>query len=219
MEKVFLAKTAAGADVYVGEETYEHMKAHPDVSIDHIKEAIEKSDYSGPFKMENADLGRTIGKDNCVEIAPGDNVEELYRLRRDGATPFVDKEPADTSKIVVGMALDDDGKHTMFTAFYGQLAPKEPWDKTLRPEEKAESEKFWSTHALAKDSAGNWKKGIDWERSQLEASKESALQKTKSAKSLDEIFDIARTESKDDGTTDKGKHKTKENNPGGDGPG
>ena len=43
-DKVYLATTKTGRDIYIGDETLEHMKAHSDVSMDHIKEAIEKND-------------------------------------------------------------------------------------------------------------------------------------------------------------------------------
>jgi len=33
MDKVFLARTAAGTDVFIGKDTYDHMQAHPDVSV------------------------------------------------------------------------------------------------------------------------------------------------------------------------------------------
>ncbi len=163
--KVLLGTTALGQNIYIGQETYEHMQAHPDVSTEHIIEAISKiKDYNGQFRIGSVDLGRTIGKDTCIEVS----VEEaimVYRKGREGLTPVVfNQEPADTNLITIGMCHDDDGKDTFFTAFYGQLAPKEPWDKNLSPEQMTESEEFWNgkegkRHALiVTDDA------IDWER-------------------------------------------------------
>lgn len=161
-KKEWLARTSDNKDIYIDSKTLEHMEAHPDVNIAHIREAIGNiSIGEKPFLMNSIDMGRTIGKDNCVEISPDTKVENLYRKGRDGMTPIaMDKEPSDTNLLTVGMALDDDGKLTMFTSFYGQLAPKEPWDERLSPEEKAESEQFWKTHALVVPD-----EAIDWERS------------------------------------------------------
>ena len=114
--------------------------------------------------MCQINLGRTVGKDNCVEVQPGDNPKMMYRRDREGQTPvLVYGKAADTSLINIGICLDDDGKHTMFTSFYGQLAPKEPWDKSLKPEEVQESQEFWSKHALVVTRFD-----VDWERTGLE---------------------------------------------------
>jgi hypothetical protein len=65
-----------------------------------------------------------------------------------------------TSLITIGICLDDDGVHTLFTAFYGKLAPREPWDPSLPDQDRAESEEFWKTHAIVATPDE-----IDWERS------------------------------------------------------
>lgn len=160
-----LARTANGKDIYSSYETAAHMRVHAEVDLRNILEAIKKiDDYEGPKQMCQIDLGRTIGKDNCVEVQPGDNPKMMYRREREGQTPvLVYGKAADTSLINIGICLDDDGKHTMFTSFYGQLAPKEPWDKSLKPEEIQESREFWSKHALVVT-----RYDIDWERTDLE---------------------------------------------------
>ncbi len=149
MIKKLLAVAKSGLSVYVGEETLKHMEAHSDVQIAHVKEAISKLEYNAPFWIGAVDLGRSVGKDHCVEITDADDVRMEVRPNRDGATPIVyGRSAADTSLVVIGICHDDDGLETLFTAFYGQLAPKEPWDPHLKDEERAESERFWSTHAL-----------------------------------------------------------------------
>ena len=165
-EKVFLATTASGVDVYIEKETYDHMQAHPDVDLEVVKEAINKIDdltADTPFRMASTDMDRYIGEDNCIQIQPSFHVQDLYRKNRDGKTPVVvdvwEDKTQHTTLVTTGICLDE-GKHTMFTAFYGQLAPKEPWDSSLSPDAKAESEAFWSTHALAVAPDA-----IDWERS------------------------------------------------------
>jgi hypothetical protein len=41
----------------------------------------------------------------------------------------------------------------LYTAFGGPLTPKEPGDATLSGEERQESFKFWSQHALSANGA------------------------------------------------------------------
>lgn len=148
--KTFIAKTSNGIEVYMCESTYNHMMAHPDVKMGDIKEGISKMSYKAPFQIKAVDLGRICGKDACIEIPAGMKPEMRTRKGRQGKTPvFISGvEAADTSLITVGICKDDDGKDTVFTAFYGQLAPKEPWDQRLSDSERSESEKFWTSHAL-----------------------------------------------------------------------
>ncbi len=149
MAKKLLAVSATGAPVYVGEDTINHMTAHSDVKMSDVAEAIKKLSYQAPFFIGPVDLQRVIGANSCVEVTAQDEVKMLRRKNRDGETPIVFNRQAEpTTQIVVGVCTDDDGLETLFTAFYGQLAPKEPWDPRLKDEEREESEAFWRTHAL-----------------------------------------------------------------------
>ena len=148
--KTFIAKTSNNVDIYMCESTYEHMLAHPDVRMSDIKEAIMKTVYKAPFQIKAVDLGRICGKDACIEIPAGMKPEMRIRKGRQGKTPvFISGvEAEDTTLLTIGICTDDDGKNTVFTAFYGQLAPKEPWDQRLSDSERSESEEFWTSHAL-----------------------------------------------------------------------
>lgn len=149
MTKTYLATTATGVEVYIGEDTLKHLEAHSDVKLEDVAEAIKAFDYVSPFRIGMVDLGRVVGKNNCVEVSDGDKVLHLHRKGRQGTTPIVfSKEAADTSIVTVGVCKDDDGKDTLFTSYYGVLAPKEPWDRHLKDEERPEAEEFWSTHAI-----------------------------------------------------------------------
>lgn len=162
-DKVYLATTKTGRDIYIGDETLEHMKAHSDVSMDHIKEAIEKNDtYKSSFEFGSIDMGRIVGKDNCIEVKENDpEVHQLYRNGRKGTTPVTfSKEPKDTSVMTVGICLDNDDKHTLFTAFYGKSAPKEVWDPRLSNADRPAAAEFWKTHVIVVKP-----EDIDWERS------------------------------------------------------
>jgi hypothetical protein len=148
--KKFIGTTKNGVEVYMCESTYEHMLAHPDVRMSDVKEAIMKMAYKAPFQMAQVDLGRICGKDSCVEIPAGMKPEMRTRKGRQGKTPvfLTGVKAADTSLLTIGICTDDDGKDTVFTAFYGQLAPKEPWDPRLSDSERSEAESFWASHAL-----------------------------------------------------------------------
>lgn len=161
MDKKMIAVTANGLEVYAEQDLYEkHMAAHADVKLSDIAEAIKKIDYNGQFGMLTIDLEREIGVDSCVEVTESDAVRHLYRKDRKGKTPcLLNRKGNPTSCITIGICKDDDGLNTLFTAFYGKLAPKEPWDCSTETE-KAESENFWKTHALCVDSDA-----IDWEMS------------------------------------------------------
>ena len=143
-----IGKTENGFDVYVIIDN-EHMKAHSDATNNLIAEAIRKVTYTPPFWMNSIDMERTIGKDSCVEVTSEDDVRWICRPGREIKSPVVfNKEPKNTSMFTVGLCTDDDGLVTVFTAFAGLKAPKEPNDPHLKDCERAESEEFWRTHAL-----------------------------------------------------------------------
>ena len=161
MSKRFLGNTANGVKVYAINKD-EHMEAHSYVTDEMLKEAIQKVNYESTFWMDTIDLGRVIGTDNCVVVSDKDNVKMLYRKGRAGKTPIVyDKAAEETSLLTIGICTDnEDGLVTVFTAFTGIKAPKEPWDPSLKSDEaKAESEAFWDSHALVYDESA-----IDSER-------------------------------------------------------
>lgn len=149
--KKIISKSKNNLEIYIGEETIAHMKAHSDVSLKHIQEAINSVTLSDTFFMRAIDLGRMVGKDHCIYIPKEkwNEVQMFQRPNRKGLTPMIKSNPQDTSLITIGICIDDDGLWTLFTAFYGVKAPREPWDPNIKSEEeKAESEEFWNCHAL-----------------------------------------------------------------------
>lgn len=149
-KKIFFETSKNNKEVFICEATMQHMAAHADVNFSDIKEAIKKIDLQGTFFMDTVEMGHTVGKNHCIYVSPKDwdKVQMVQRPHRDGMTPHIQAKPEDTSLLTVGVCLDEDGLWTMFTAFYGPKAPKEPWDKNLKEEERAESEEFWNCHAL-----------------------------------------------------------------------
>ena len=82
--------------------------------------------------------------------APIKEAEVVYTVRGDRAGPsrLVDG-PLRPSRNMVIIAGPGDAGPAVYTAFGGQLAPREPWDPSLSAQEKAESEAFWAKHALS----------------------------------------------------------------------
>ena len=161
----YVGKLANGSKVFMGYKCAQHMEAHSEVSLVDIREALSKIDMKGEtFYINHVDLGRVVGKSGCVPITPKDKVRMYYRKNREGMTPFVfGREPVPTSCIVVGVCYDArQARYKLVTAFYGNLATREPWDRNIEsPEERAACVEFWNTHALIYDEAA-----IDFERSQ-----------------------------------------------------
>ena len=145
--KEFIAKDANGHDIYrIVDNT--HMQAHT-IAPSIIKEAIEKAGYEPPFGMLTVDLGKIVGTDNCIKTNENDRVENMIRQGRKAESRIVfGKAPEPTSKLTIGICRDDDGLQTLFTAFTGELAPKELSDPRLTDEERPAAEAFWAGHAL-----------------------------------------------------------------------
>ena len=150
---ILLGYTDQNIPIYIPQSTIKHMCAHSDVDWAHIAEAIKQISIqpSDTYKMENIDLKRPIGFDNCVEINDSDIVKMENRPNRNTPSKVVyHRKPEPTSLINVGICLDEDDKWKIFTSFYGQLAPKEPNDPNLSESEKQASIDFWNSHALIK---------------------------------------------------------------------
>ena len=149
MNKIYAGITANKVEVYWDPED-PHMKAHPEVTQEWIEEVISKVTYKPPFFMEEIEMCKTMGKSACVAVTEKDDVRWEKRPGRDIESPVVyGREAEETTIATIGICTDrDDGVVTVFTAFAGEKAPKEPNDPYLRTEEKEESEKFWSSHAL-----------------------------------------------------------------------
>lgn len=140
--------TTNGCDVY-SIVNNEHMLAHASVQEKHLEEAIARIELRPPFGFYTVDLDHVVGATACVKTDDSDDVRIECRPGRDLPSRLVyDRKPEETSLLTVGICTDDDGLETVFTAFYGELAPKELSDPRLTDEERPDAEAFWSTHAL-----------------------------------------------------------------------
>ena len=153
MEKELIAKTANDQDVYLNDETMEHiLSAHPDMTKDLIAEAIEKIHFEHGTEFtrhsEAVDMGRIVGKSSITTLKPEDQPVKLHRTGRDGDSNILFKnEKEDTNLVFIAMGYIPDQGVYLFTAAFGPDAPREPFEE-MSPEERAVSEAFWNEHAI-----------------------------------------------------------------------
>lgn len=148
--------TKNGIKIKVAHWTIDHMKAHQDVDMAIVDEALKKINFVGDFFIGSIDMGRVIGTTSCVEINPEDEVLYFYRKNRFGKTPFVkNRLPKETKNVTICLGKDQkNGEPVLITAYYGDRAPMEPWDarrKNCSENVIKECDDFWNSHALIYD--------------------------------------------------------------------
>lgn len=132
-----------------------HNDVHP-VDETLLKEALLKISPCENFIKEVVPFGRVIGKTTCVTVDETDNIVMAYRKGRLGPTPMVlNREPSDSSTLVVILKRIGDSDYILRTTFIGGLSEREPWDPAIVPgsEEQQRAEAFWTTHALIYDES------------------------------------------------------------------
>ena len=128
-----------------------HLADHADV-LPFLQEAVSRVgsksfDHIGVVVL---DMGRIIGTSKCVPTTETDDVFYQNRPHRPWKTRFVrNRKPVPCSTVTVIFKRGMYNHIRILTAFIGKPAAREPGDPTLRsPEEIAESNLFWSQHAL-----------------------------------------------------------------------
>lgn len=109
------------------------------------------------FFIETVELPAELGTVPCglygpeMGDAPVGEGEVVYQRRgaRENESRLVNRPVRPTNMITVIAGPHDGDSCVLYTAFGGPLAPKEPGDPTLKPEEREKSEHFWCAHALA----------------------------------------------------------------------
>lgn len=152
--KTNIGTTKNGYEVFIIEDN-KHMLAHNYVSVSDLHWGVEEIELTPPFGFYTVELPGIMGGINvCVETTESDDIRMECREGRDFPSRMVyGREPDSTSTITIGICTDDDGLETVFTAFYGPLAPKELSDPNLTDEERPEAEAFWANHALVAPAA------------------------------------------------------------------
>ena len=142
--------------VELSNKTLSHLEAHPKI-IDYLSEAISKT--SIPIKQKDRirmeiDLKKIVGKSSLINTEPITNNSDTYfsiRKEREGPSRVVlDEDPQETSIISIVAEPTDENNYNLISAWYGHIAPREPWDNSLLKDKKAldESLSFWCCHAL-----------------------------------------------------------------------
>jgi len=153
--------TACGGQLVIPWKTREHLLAHPEVGelLEEVA-GLLRLPSDGSFLATEVNLGRIIGRSGCVATTPiTSSTPTLFasRVGRDKPSRVVVGELGPEVSTVVVLAFADrdvEGQYVLITSFVGQLAEKEPWDRTIRSQAEAERALgFWSCHALAHDPA------------------------------------------------------------------
>jgi len=98
------------------------------------------------FAKERVTFDQVVGVSECVATTPSDTVVFAQREHRAGLTRFVmhrQPEPC-RSAIAIFKRMRDRPGYLLVTAFVGEAAEPEPWDRNATPASRT----FWSTHAL-----------------------------------------------------------------------
>jgi len=148
--------TNCGSVIKLSTNTHSHLEVHYKI-IDYLPQAI--SQISFPNKQEDRirmeiDLKKIIGKSSLINTEPITYNSDTYfsiRKGREGPSRVVlDEKPKETSIISIVVDPIDENNYNLISAWYGPIAPKEPWDNSLIKDKKAldESLSFWCCHAL-----------------------------------------------------------------------
>ncbi len=137
-----------------GAPVFDRVKSHIHTEYDKIYEYLEKTlPHINPPAGEvyfhySHDFGGIIGESICVPTVEGDKIIYAQRPNRQGLTRFVkNKSLRPVSVFTVVLKCDQKSKeeqYILITAYIGENAPPEPWDKMATDE----SLEFWNQHAL-----------------------------------------------------------------------
>lgn len=112
-----------------------------------LEEALLKINLKDENYQEvELDLGRVMGRTDCVETNDSDQIVYAKRRGRKGYSRFVkNRKSEDSSKIVIVLKkAKEENCYLLVTAFIGSFPGPEPWD----PNATMQSKKYWSSHAL-----------------------------------------------------------------------
>lgn len=134
------------------EATKEHMKAHPGMS-DLAEKAYQIAANSGilaPFCPISIKFDSVIGESGCVDAPASGIITVQKRPGRKNWSRVTLEKPRPTKFVTIILHRDC---QTLITAYCGEGAPREPWDKSMNDGEKITAIEFWRRHALTTDSS------------------------------------------------------------------
>lgn len=139
------------------------MQQHKDSHVDHhltaaqLAYVLDRFADQRAFFMTTIELPDTLGTVPCGLYGPLmgdeaiDEAQVSYAARGDRAwtSRLVAQPSRQTRQVTVIAGPHDDLPCVLYTVYGGPQAPQEPGDPGCR--DKAASEAFWATHALAKE--------------------------------------------------------------------
>ena len=137
-----LGETRGGRVVIDRPNSHSHM----DPAL--VREALERIDGPhGPFAKIVVPMGRSVGHTTCVPTNESDEIVYAQRLNRAGHSRFVKgRSPIPCANVVVVLKQteQDANAYVLITAFVGNDAEPEPWDRNATPAARC----YWNRHAL-----------------------------------------------------------------------
>jgi hypothetical protein len=151
-------KTGCGGSIILTEGVSDHLEAHPGI-LDLIPEIASRVilPTDGSRLARQVSLGRVVGQTSLIntkKIGLSETAWFAVRKNRMKASRVVpDASPVDTDLVSIVANPVEKDSYELITAWYGGMAPKEPWDPDHADDPTAyeESINFWCSHALVHD--------------------------------------------------------------------
>ena len=151
-------KTECGGRIVVIDEIWKHLEAHPGILdlIPEIASSITLPTDGSRLSCQTS-LGRVVGQSNLIgaeKIGLSETAWFAIRKNRMKASRVVpDANPVDTDLVSIVANPVEKDSYELVTAWFGTMAPKEPWDPDLTDDPSAykASINFWCRHALVYD--------------------------------------------------------------------
>ena len=133
----------------IPEATKQHLLAHGNM-VDLAQEVFDHHKKAGtltPFKPICLYFHEIVGLSECRVTPPVGTKTIILVQKRKGRTKWskaTEMPPIPTNCVTIILNKD----LSLITAYCGEPAPREPWDKSMNDVERYESIEFWSTHSL-----------------------------------------------------------------------
>ena len=153
-------KTECGGSIHITGGIREHLEVHLGI-LDLIPEIASNVALptDGCRLVSQISLGRVVGQSSLIntkKIGLSETAWFAIRKNRMKASRVVpDASPVDTDMVSIVANPVEKNSYELVTAWFGAMAPKEPWDPDLMDDPSAyeESINFWCRHALVHDLA------------------------------------------------------------------
>jgi len=140
-------------------KVYERLDSHLNIDVQTIvRDVLKTKGLYESFVKIHRTYNEVIGNTYCVRITKKDRLSFQARPGRKGFSHIVDnREPEPCKSVVITLKQIQYG-YIILTAYIGEPAPPEPWDRDeLEKDERGyrealnESLDFWSFHAFVKE--------------------------------------------------------------------